>query len=629
MPLNTKIYSLLMKNTIILILLFISAVVVGQSLTVYTMVEADYQTIVTYVNDNSLFTGTVSSIDENYYGASVKYKNFDINDGAYNDSFASSGEAIEAALTQAFLPAKYPALVENDTFQITYKTYNGQVSVRELSFLCTDVSPLTFTQVVMPTPPSDVLGNLSYGTDSTLDVITWNIEHFPKNLNVTIAKVKEAILALDAEVIAVQEIDDTVQFANMINQLDDYDYVVASSDFAALGFIYKRSTVQLKKSYMIYASDNVEFPRPPLVIDIEYEDQEYHIINNHFKCCGDGTLDTSNDSDEEYRRLRASAKLKTYIDTYHPNDAVIVVGDFNDVLEDVSANNVFQVFIDDVTNFEFADMSISQGPTSNWSYPGWPSHMDHILVTNELFDHYDCQTIKIDSLVTSAVYDADMSDHRPVGIRISPIVLEDKPVSSILLNTADYQSIVDYVNAQGLPNTSTYSNSETYYGSNANFGNFDGRDGKYNSTFLTYNDAIDEALRLVILPVYGAAFVLNDSLAVHYRIYNGNTTFDAQETYYCTGVSPLTFGSVATSIFDLYNDEDKHLNVIYHPSEKYLEMLAQASNLKIINLAGQCVFSSSQMNVNQRIDVSSFLSSVYILNGLSEDQLLSYKFIIQ
>ena len=45
----------------------------------------------------------------------------------------------------------------------------------------------------------------------------------------------------------------------------------------------------------------------------------------------------------------------------------------------------FKNFIDDDTNYLFADMLIAQGNSMNWSYPTWPSHLDHILITNELF----------------------------------------------------------------------------------------------------------------------------------------------------------------------------------------------------------------------------------------------------
>lgn len=43
---------------------------------------------------------------------------------------------------------------------------------------------------------SQKLENLTFGTDSTLDIVTWNIEWFPKNGNATTDSVKKIINAL-------------------------------------------------------------------------------------------------------------------------------------------------------------------------------------------------------------------------------------------------------------------------------------------------------------------------------------------------------------------------------------------------------------------------------------------------
>ncbi|SVD40514.1 uncharacterized protein METZ01_LOCUS393368, partial [marine metagenome] len=55
--------------------------------------------------------------------------------------------------------------------------------------------------------------------------------------------------------------------------------------------------------------------------------------------------------------------------------------------------------------------------------PTWPSHLDHILITNELFDELDnsdIQTIKIDEYLDGGwnEYDQNISDHRPVALKL-------------------------------------------------------------------------------------------------------------------------------------------------------------------------------------------------------------------
>ena len=71
-------------------------------------------------------------------------------------------------------------------------------------------------------------------------------------------------------------------------------------------------------------------------------------------------------------------------------------------------------------------MEIAQGSNSDWSYPNWPSHLDHILITNELFDMFDyIETIRIDHFMDGGFneYDQYVSDHRPVALKISTNVI--------------------------------------------------------------------------------------------------------------------------------------------------------------------------------------------------------------
>jgi hypothetical protein len=162
-----------------------------------------------------------------------------------------------------------------------------------------------------------------------------------------------------------------------------------------------------------------------MVMDLTFMDQRIIIINNHFKCCGDGVMESGDDGDEETRRYIASNLLKDYIDIYFPDENVIILGDLNDILSDTPANNVFQMILDDTDNYLFADYDIAMGDNSEWSYPTWPSHLDHIIITNELFDEFEKEsstisTIKIDEYLTGGwwEYDNNISDHRPVALKL-------------------------------------------------------------------------------------------------------------------------------------------------------------------------------------------------------------------
>jgi exonuclease III len=111
--------------------------------------------------------------------------------------------------------------------------------------------------------------------------------------------------------------------------------------------------------------------------------------------------------------------LKNYIDTNLSNDAVIVCGDLNDEITGISSSeNPFLNFIDDPADYRFADMSIAKGSQLWWSYPSYPSHIDHILITNELFSKVDT-TLVYKASPCYSDYSQYISDHRPVGIKIS------------------------------------------------------------------------------------------------------------------------------------------------------------------------------------------------------------------
>ncbi|MDP7028076.1 MAG: endonuclease/exonuclease/phosphatase family protein [Candidatus Marinimicrobia bacterium] len=269
------------------------------------------------------------------------------------------------------------------------------------------------------------LDELYFGTDETFEVMTWNIEWFPKNNQITVDYVTQIIQALDVDILAIQEVDDTDMFNQMLNGLPEYTGYLESEWFAGLAYIYKTDIIEINDIYEIYTTSPYwsAFPRSPMVMDLNFMGENIFIINNHFKCCGDGIMNLDDLGDEETRRYTASNLLKEYIDINLPNENVIVLGDLNDILTDTLENNVFQMIINDSENYLFSDMEIAESSSANWSYPTWPSHLDHILITNELFDELDnsdIQTIKIDEYIDGGwnEYDQNISDHRPVAIKL-------------------------------------------------------------------------------------------------------------------------------------------------------------------------------------------------------------------
>ena len=271
----------------------------------------------------------------------------------------------------------------------------------------------------------DYINNsISFGTDKTLDVMTWNIENFPKNES-TIDYVSDFIFSLYPDVIALQEISSQNDFNQLVDNLgsDWTGYRYSTSNYGELAFLINTNNLEITQSpYSILNQYEQYFAsRPPYVLKVIFNNEEFIIINVHYKCCGDGELDDDY-WDEEYKRLQANQVLKDYIDLNFSQKNVIVLGDFNDDISDPINNNIFIDIINDYNNYLFTDIAISNGPDSDWSFPTWPSHLDHILVTNEVLDfNIFTSTIKLDNYMIGGwgKYNNYISDHRPVGINIS------------------------------------------------------------------------------------------------------------------------------------------------------------------------------------------------------------------
>ena len=297
---------------------------------------------------------------------------------------------------------------------------------------------------------------------TTLSLMTWNIENFPKSGLETIEHVVTTINRYRPDIIALQEMPTEINHEGLSlleNALPNYNFILGNNSFISLAFLYKEnSLLEYIEDYNMLESLNVtEFNnididyillRNPLTLHMKWNGEDLYIINNHFKCCGDGWIQTellyecdedesryltagdctSNCSagdcfstyDEEYRRLLASQFFQQNTDT---DMKVIILGDLNDELTDEESDNVFWDLLED-DNFVFADIGIAEGHSDYWSYPGYPSHIDHILLTEPLESslnqpYSSINVIPVDlDFMNWDEYDFLVSDHRPVLLRL-------------------------------------------------------------------------------------------------------------------------------------------------------------------------------------------------------------------
>ncbi len=264
----------------------------------------------------------------------------------------------------------------------------------------------------------------AFGDDASLEVVTWNLHNFASDDGANeVELVAQAIAAMGADVVALQEIAQSVRFDQLMEKLPHWSGFQATSDnYQNLAYVWLDSTVTVRRVREIFTSAYQPLPRSPLVLEITWQDHDVLLINNHLKCCGDGLLDQDDPGDEENRRWVACQMMEEWIATEHPDAAVVLLGDLNDHLDDAAVQNVFAPFLDRPDSYVFADMDVATGPASGWSWGPGQGHLDHILVTDELFDALAtdgsaCYSIRIDRVLEGQFREL-VSDHLPVGLRL-------------------------------------------------------------------------------------------------------------------------------------------------------------------------------------------------------------------
>ncbi|MCG8225670.1 InlB B-repeat-containing protein [Tenacibaculum finnmarkense genomovar finnmarkense] len=308
--------------------------------------------------------------------------------------------------------------------------------------------------------PSSV--NDAIAKDKTLDIVTWNIEWFGDQTNSPAAgnpnsdeiqkeKVKEVLLGLDADVIAVQEIADIILFKELVTELPAYDFILSNA-FSypnnttgtpqKLGFIYKKSVVNFKSSTPLlkaihpYYNGNDEsaiqdFPHPTkasffasgrlpflMTADVTLNNttEEVSFIVLHARA--------NNNSDAQNRydmRKYDIEVLKKELDTNFSTKNVVLLGDYNDDVDQTvvrvnTSTSTYDAFIQDPTNYTITTTALSKAGFR--SYPSFPNLIDHITISNELNDNYLSGSEKVHYELYNNEYTKTASDHLPVSVRL-------------------------------------------------------------------------------------------------------------------------------------------------------------------------------------------------------------------
>lgn len=316
-------------------------------------------------------------------------------------------------------------------------------------------------------------GNLvgsSKTKDSTLDIVTWNVEWFgadkdadgkelgPADEELQFANVKQVMQSLDADIYALQEVSDDTKMAQLVSELNGYSFV--KSDVYSYSIRQSTSTLAPQKLYIVYKTATVKVKKQKVLLEKLYRDLLANTtVLSGYNPTASGTDDSKDDSfwssgrlpylveveaningvkqDIHLLNIHARANsgtditrynmrkydlqvLKDSLDAQYPNVNLVLLGDYNDDV-DVSVINsnesTYKVFADDA---RFNMLTYELSKTGVGTYQG-SSFLDHISITKNLTDEYLAGSIKIEQEVTTTIasYFSTTSDHYPVSARFN------------------------------------------------------------------------------------------------------------------------------------------------------------------------------------------------------------------
>ena len=249
----------------------------------------------------------------------------------------------------------------------------------------------------------------------TLGIATWNIEQFPKTATTTTA-VPEILAELGADIIGIEEILEPGPFERMVADLPDWEAIRVEEpyDYLAVGILYRPARIRILEAEPIFTGEAYAFPRPPLWARVEALDGAGHVVFDfellvvHLKAQGD--------PQSQDRRRVACEELERWIRERQAaggEQDIIIVGDWNDRIDDLAAKNVFRPFLEAPERYTFLSQELVDAGES--SYILIPGVIDHILVTHDALDEYGpghTEPVMLDQ--TYPDYVRNVSDHRPV-----------------------------------------------------------------------------------------------------------------------------------------------------------------------------------------------------------------------
>lgn len=254
--------------------------------------------------------------------------------------------------------------------------------------------------------------------ERVLPVWTWNIEHFPLS-GTTIDAVAGVLDGDRAELVGFQEVDSLTAFDQLLAKLPGWAGLPGQTGFdTQVAVAYRTDRLEVVATEDLFADNSYQFPRPPLAVTFEVKGRtgtgRVVLVVVHLKAMIDAS--------SRERRRQAIVTLEGWLAARRATgDAVVILGDWNDVIDATGADNVFAPLL--AKPDAYAALTLEVAHRHEYSYIPYRRLIDHIVVTHETVDQFPLQAIdpvKLDE--TIAGYASTISDHRPVEARLLPIV---------------------------------------------------------------------------------------------------------------------------------------------------------------------------------------------------------------
>ncbi|TCD10570.1 T9SS type B sorting domain-containing protein [Pedobacter frigidisoli] len=348
-----------------------------------------------------------------------------------------------------------------------------------LTYAKTDInntSPTVYAKFSPTTVNTSYAGNVSIATTgsvnktvaftgntfdiaNTLEVVNWNIEWFgspaqdPSNDILQAANVKTVINNLNADIYGLAEVVDTTLFRNTIlpvgynvlfSEFGSYADDKADADYPLaqkLAFMYRTDLIKpistlgiLRDTYNpAVASTSVDgtpyknwssgrFPyMMQAQVKINNKLDTVYFIEIHAKA---NTGTTADQIDSYNRRKGGNKQMKDWIDANLAGKKVIILGDFNDVLDAdktiapmPGTGTSYSDFTQDVANYFPVTLPLSL--TGKQSTAGFPTVIDNVIITKSLNLNYIPASAEVLDAVKNLVtnYSSTTTDHYPIKSR--------------------------------------------------------------------------------------------------------------------------------------------------------------------------------------------------------------------